>query len=110
MKILTKKITKDIFKQEGCWTTQTTLNQLDNIIEEIITDIATKSKIILESWKRKVLTKEALEIAYDRHKQSQVANITQNLITKLQTTLEKEGEEIATQYRKGSQLNTKTTK
>ena len=110
MTILRKGNLRKTFAQEGCAFPQHIYPIVDALIQDLLTDTAIRSKKILDVWKRKRLTKEAFELAYDQHKQTHVAEITKTIIGSLKYQLDRRGEEIANQYGKGTQLNPKAIK
>ena len=94
MEVLKKKDAKQIFANAGCWYGKDSYNEINTIVYDMLLDISKRSKDILTTWKRKKLTPAALELAYDQHKQSQLIEVTDELIKELQGTLEKKRKEV----------------
>ena len=90
MGILKKRDTKKIFFEAGCWYTKGIQGEIDNLIQSMLENIAKKSSNILKSMKKKKLTKEALELAYDQYLQEKAKGEILKLMSGLQKSLEKD--------------------
>ena len=105
--MLQQKKTKEIIKENGIRFSPETFRYIDTITENNIKDIIKRASKIIQAWKRKTISKEAIDLAYDQHRQSYIATTTERLINKLKMELDKEGDEIARQYGAGTQIDTR---
>jgi histone H3/H4 len=103
--MLRKEETKRIIRENGIWFSEEPYKYFDQIIEETVKDIIIRTAKVMKEQKRKIITKEAIDIGVDKHRQSHIANITEKIVNKLTDILVKEGDMIAGQYRSGTQIN-----
>ena len=96
MGVLKKNDTKKIFAEAGCWYKKGIYDEINLIVYDMLIDISKRSKNILTTWKKRKITSAALELAYDQHKQSNLTEITNELIEDLKGTLEKKRKEVET--------------
>ena len=103
--MLRKNRTRQIIRENGIRFSKEPFNHLDSIIEQDIKDIITRTANILRKQGRQTITIDSINQGMEQHNQSHVAIITEKLTAKIKALIEKEGDEIAKQYRSGTQLN-----
>lgn len=87
MKILRYIETKKIFREAGCWTTRGLVEEVDAMIHKMLINIAIRSEMVNTKQRRKVLTKDNFQTAYDGYRRSYVAEETSMMIDKINRML-----------------------
>jgi len=76
--LLKQSYVKSIFK-EKCWVSKEAWEKLDRITTEMIKDMANRISKIHEREERRKATAQDMQKAYEKHKESYEANLTEKI-------------------------------